>query len=199
MSAVLLVRLKIADLVAATALHAARRLLPAGFSCERISREEAFLFEAASGFPPAAFEPALARAIESSNFFVNPNKEQYRLLPSGGRGETLVPPDGAWGILVRAREETRDERLRERLLREHPLEGLGAIRRARLWWLWTRAPGGGTGVEPCYEAVGLVRDPHRGLLVNPHAEADLLLDGPVSWQVIERFLTATAPPWRAAA
>jgi len=199
MSAVLLVRLKIADLVAATALDAARRLLPAGFSCERLTRDDAFLFEAAPGSGPAAFEPALAHAIESSNFFVNPNKEQYRFLPSGGRGESLVPPDGAWGILVRAREETRDERLRERLQREHPLEGLGAIRRARLWWLWTRAPGGGTGAERCYESVGPVRDPHHGLLVNPHAETDLRIDGPVSWSVIERFLTAPAPPWRAAA
>jgi len=199
MSAVLLVRLKIADLVAATALDAARRLLPAGISCERLVREEAFLFEAAPGSAPAAFEPALARAIESSNFFVNPNKEQYRFLPSGGRGESFLPPDGAWGILVRAREETRDDRLRERLQREHPLEGLGAIRRARLWWLWTRGPGGGSGVERCYESVGPVRDPHHGLLVNPHAETDLRLDGAVSWNVIERFLTAPAPPWRAAA
>ena len=199
MSAVLLVRLKIADLVAATALDAARRLLPAGFSCERLARDEVFLFEAAPGFPAAAFEPALQRAIQSSNFFVNPNKEQYRFLPSGGRGESLLPPEGSWGILVRAREETRDERLRERLLREHPLEGLGAIRRARVWWLWTRAPGGGSGIVRSYESVGPVRDPRHGLLVNPHAEADLRLDGPVSWQIIERFLTEAAPPWRAAA
>ena len=199
MSAVLLVRLKIVDLVAATALHAARDLLPKGFTCDRISREELFLFEAAAGSRADAFEGALGSAIGESNFFVNPNKEAYRFLSSGTRGDSLAPPDGAWGVLTRARDETRDEGLRARLLREHPLEGLGAIRRARVWWLWTRAPGGGFGIETCYEALGPVRDPRRGLLTNPHAEADLRLDGPVFWQSIERFLTSPAPRWAEAA
>jgi hypothetical protein len=194
-SAVLLVRLKIADLVAATALHAARNLLPKGHACERILREELFLFEAAEGFRADAFEGALAMAVKESNFFVNPNKESYRFLSARSRGESLVPPDGAWGILTRARDETRDEGLRARLLREHPLEGLGAIRRARGWWLWTRGPGGAPGIETCYEALGPVRDTKRGLLINPHAESDLRLDGPVSWQMIERFLTSPAPEW----
>ncbi|HEU5310994.1 MAG TPA: hypothetical protein VFV24_06030, partial [Candidatus Eisenbacteria bacterium] len=142
MSAVLRTRLKIADLTAWTALDAGRRLLPHGFSLSRLVREELVLFEPARGFAADAFEKPLLHAIEKSNFFVNPNKEQFRFLSSSNRGEALEPLSGAWGILTRPREGTEDAGLLERLLREHPMEGLGAIRKARIWWLWTKGPGG---------------------------------------------------------
>ena len=79
------------------------------------------------------------------------------------------------GILTRPREDARDEQLRVRLLREHPLTGLGAIRRARVWWLWTSGPDGGAAVEQCARALGPVTARDHGLLVNPHSEAHLVL------------------------
>jgi hypothetical protein len=193
MSAVLLTRLKIADLAAWTALTAGRRLLPADHALARVIREELYHFEAAPGSSADAFEAPLSRAIATSNFFVNPNKESYRFLGSRSRGETLVPPDGAWGILTRSRDETRDDSLRTRLLREHPLEGLGAIRRARIWWLWTRGPAGDRAVEASYDALGRVTGPKAGLLVNPHAEADLRVDSALPWRSVEEFLTLPPP------
>jgi hypothetical protein len=195
MSAVLLTRFKIADLAAWTALETGRRLLPEGATLKRVVREDLYLFEPEAGGSPGAFEGPLHRAIESSNFFVNPNKERYRFLTSSRRGESLQAPEGGWGILARPRDETRDEGLRARLLREHPIAGLGAIRRARLWWLWTQ----GAPVQECYERIGPVAGTRRGLLVNPHAEADLLIEGSIPWRAVETFLTAGAPPLRSAA
>lgn len=199
MSAVLLTRLKIVDLAAWTALDAARRLLGKEYTLSRLVREELYLFEPEPGAAADAFEGALARAIESSNFFVNPNKEQYRFLTAAGRGEALTAPQGAWGILARPRDEARDEGLRVRLLREHPLAGLGSIRRARIWWLWTSGAGGGSGANACYPLLGPVTGRRSGLLVNPHAEADLRIEGSVPWRSIERFLTEPAAASRAAA
>ena len=200
MSAVLLVRLRITDLTAWTALHTGQRLLPRGHELARLSREQLYLFEPEEPGRAAAFEEDLLHAVTESNFFVNPNKEAYRLLRSATRGERWEPPEGAWGVLARVREETRDEALRARLLREHPLRGLGAIRRARAWWLWTRGPDGDPAVEACYEALGPVRGRDRGLLVNPHAEAALIVPpGGVSWSGVEAFLTTAAPALAGAA
>ena len=198
MSAVLLSRLKIVDLWATTALATGRRILPQGHELSRLVREELFLFEPAPGGAADAFEGPLARAIESSNFFVNPNKEQYRFLTAASRGETLEPPQGAWGLLTRARDETRDEGLRERLHREHPLDGLGAIRRGRIWWLWTRGPDGGPSVDRCHKAIGVLRGRSEGLLVNPHSETELRMVGTTRWAAVERFLTEPAPALAAA-
>jgi len=192
-SAALRTRLKIADLTAWTALDAGRRLLPQGFSLSRLVREELVLFEPARGFAADAFEKPLLHAVEKSNFFVNPNKEQFRFLSSAERGEALEPLPGAWGILTRPREGTEDTGLLQRLLREHPMEGLGAIRKARIWWLWTKGPGGDAAVRTCYETLGPVRGPGQGLLANVHSEATLLLKGAVSWREIESFLTEPVP------
>jgi hypothetical protein len=199
MSAVLLTRLKISDLAAWTAFEAGRKLLPEGCTLSRIVREELYHFEAAPGSSADAFEGPLSHAIESSNFFVNPNKESYRFLGARTRGEALIPPEGAWGILTRSRDETRDVSLRARLLREHPLEGLGAIRRARIWWLWTRGPSGDAAIEACYAALGRVTGRKAGLLVNPHAEADLRVASALPWRSVEEFLTLPAPALERAA
>ena len=199
MSVVLLVRLKITDLTAWTALEAGRKLLPPGHSLDRIVREQVILFEPESGARADAFEAPLADAVRHSNFFVNPNKESYRLLTAAERGETWTAPQGAWGIVARAREDTRDEGLRQRLLREQPLRGLGAIRQAKVWWLWTRGPEGGPAVETCAGALGILLGPGQGLLVNPHFEAALVLDGPMPWSRVESFLIEPAPEYRAAA
>lgn len=198
MSAVLTTRLKITDLTAETALEAGRRLLPEGVSLERLLREELYLFEPAAGHAATAFEVPLERAIESSNFFVNPNKERYRFLRATARGDSLAPPEGSWGILARPRGETRDDVLLERLLREHPLPGLGAIRRARIWWLWTKGPNGDAAIDACHAALGPVEETRRGLLVNPHAEASLLLSGAVPWPRVEEFLHDMAVAFHAA-
>ena len=106
MSAVLLTRLKITDLTALTAMEAGRRMLPDGYALERVLREELTLFEPAAGAAASEFEAKLLEAIESSNFFVNPNKERYRFLGSAERGERWSPPEGAWGILARTRGAT---------------------------------------------------------------------------------------------
>lgn len=197
MSAVLLVRLKIPDLTALTALDAGRALLPRGYELKRLVREEIVLFEpapgAVGGGSDGALDAALAKAVETSNFFVNPNKERYRLLASAERGEAWATPDGSWGILTRSRGDTRDSGVLDRLQREHPLAGLGAIRRGRVWWLWTQGPAGDAGVEASLEALGPVEHAGRGLLVNPHSESWLLLPGPVPWTRIETFLAETAP------
>jgi len=192
MSAVLLVRLKITDLAAWTALETGRRLLPPGHALSRVVREQLYLFEASPGSEAGSFDRALDDAVRHSNFFVNPNKESYRFLAGPGRGETWTPPEGAWGILARAREDTRDERLMERLRREHPMPGLGGIRRAKVWWI-------GSDPEIGREMLGELRDQKHGLLVNPHAEASMILTGPESWSRIERFLQDPAPAYRAAA
>ncbi len=199
MSAVLLTQFKISDLSAWTALETGRRLLAPGLALHRVVREDLYLFEPGSGAAPDAFEGPLRHAIESSNFFVNPNKERYRFLTASGRGDSLEAPEGAWGILARTRDDTQDDGLRARLLREHPIEGLGAIRRGHLWWLWTEGPEGGPAVEECYERIGPVTGTRRGLLVNPHAEADLRIEGSVPWQTVERFLAGAAPALRSAA
>ena len=199
MSAVLLIRLKITDLTAWSALESGRRLLAPGHSMTRLVRENLILFEPEQGIGADAFEGALGEAIRHSNFFVNPNKESYRFLGSSDRGEALDPPEGAWGILARARDETRDESLRQRLLREHPLRGLGAIRRGKVWWFWTSGTDGGRAVEECSQAVGQVRDQRRGLLVNPHCEASMLLTKPTPWRQIERFLIEAPPSLEEAA
>jgi hypothetical protein len=187
-SAVLATRLKITDLTAETALETGRRLLPEGISLEGLIREELYLFEAAAGHAATAFEAPLERAIESSNFFVNPNKERYRFLRSAARGESMAPPEGAWGILARPRDDTRDGVLLDRLLREHPLPGLGSIRRSRIWWLWTRGPRGDAATEAAYAALGPVEGARKGLLTNPHAEAALLVAAPLPWVAVEEFL-----------
>jgi hypothetical protein len=192
-SAVLLTRLKITDLTALTALEAGRRMLPEGLSLERVVREELFLFEPAPGADPAAFETKLHEAIETSNFFVNPNKERFRFLASREKGERWSPPEGAWGILARPRGDTRDEGLKARLSREHPLPGLAAIRRARAWWLWTKGPRGDSAVAEANERLGPLLGPSRGLLVNPHAEASITIAAPVAWTDVERFLAEPAP------
>ena len=196
MSALLLVRLKIPDLTALTALDAGRALLPEGHELTRLVREEVYLFEAAPGAEPSAFEPSIAHAVETSNFFVNPNKERYRLVRSGERGRTWDPPEGSWGILARPRGDTRDAGLLDRLMREHPLQGLGAIRRARVWWLTTRASGGakaGDDGAAAYATLGPVADARHGLLVNPHSEVSLRLAGPTEWSRVEAFLAEPAP------
>ncbi len=199
MSAVLLVRLKITDLTAWTALETGRRLLEPGYALERIAREQLLLFEPEGGARADLFEGPLVAAIRHSNFFVNPNKESYRFLASGERGETWSPPEGAWGILARAREDTSDPGLRERLLREHPLPGLGAIRRAKVWWLWSRGPDGGQAIPYILSILGELRDHKRGLLVNVHSEAALPIEGPMRWSQIDTFLMEPAPAFRAAA
>jgi len=122
-----------------------------------------------------------------------PDRNAQRFLTAAERGKAWAPPEGAWGILARAREDTQDERLLESLRREHPMPGLRAIRRARVWWLWSQDPSHGSGV------LGELRDPKHGLLVNPHAEASMVLTGPVAWSRVERFLTEPAPAFRAAA
>jgi hypothetical protein len=122
-SAVLLTRLKITDLTALTALEAGQRMLPEGLSLDRVVREELFLFEPDAGATAATFEAKLHEAVESSNFFVNPNKERFRLLTSSDRGAAWTPPPGAWGLVARSRDDTRDEGLLARLSREHPLPG----------------------------------------------------------------------------
>jgi len=204
-SAVLLVGLKIPDLTALTALDAGRGLLPEGYDLVRLVREELVIFEpeaaasqataGARDRGTAALDRALAHAVETSNFFVNPNKERYRLLTSEGRGDSWAPPDGSWGLLTRSRGDTRDIGLLERLQREHPLEGLKAIRRGRVWWLATRGPGGDKdlGLEGSLEALGPVEHAGRGLLVNPHSEAFLVLAGPTAWSRIETFLAEPTP------
>lgn len=200
MSAVLLVRLKITDLTAWTALHTGRSLLPPGHELLRLAREQLYLFEPEEPGRTEAFEEGLLRAVTGSNFFVNPNKEAYRFLRSRERGERWEPPEGAWGLLARNREETRDEGLLARLAREHPLPGLRAIRRARVWWLWTRGADGGPAAEVCADALGAVQAMDRGLLVNPHAEAALVVPpGGVAWSEAEAFLTSAAPALGAAA
>lgn len=198
MSALLLIRLKIPDLTALTALDSGRALLPAGHELSRLVREEMVLFEPAPGADrPGAgagdLDAALRIAVETSNFFVNPNKERYRLIPFAERGEAMAPPEGSWGILTRSRGDTRDGGLLERLQREHPLAGVQAIRRGRIWWLWTRGPDGGPGREAALEALGPVEHAGRGLLVNPHSESWLVLPGPVPWTRIETFLAEPAP------
>jgi hypothetical protein len=198
-SAVLLVRLKITDLAAWTALETGRRLLAPGHTLSRIVREQLYLFEPAPGSEAGSFEHALGEAVRHSNFFVNPNKESYRFLTLAERGETWSPPEGAWGILARAREDTRDERLLASLGREHPMPGLAAIRRAKVWWLWSRGPDGETDAAYGSGALGDLRDQKHGLLLNPHAEASMILTGPEAWSRIERFLTDPAPAFRAAA
>jgi hypothetical protein len=192
MSAVLLTRLKITDLTALTALEAGRRMLPAGYALERVVREELVWFEPAAGADASSFEARLREAIESSNFFVNPNKERFRFLSSADRGDRWTPPEGAWGILARSRDGTRDDGLLARLGREHPLPGLAAIRRARVWWLWTKDPKGAPGASALYATLGPLVGPHEGLLVNPHAEAALPIEGPTAWRDVERFLADTA-------
>lgn len=199
MSAVLLVRLKITDLTAWTALHTGRGLLPAGHELLRLSREQLLLFEPEEEGRAASFEEGLLRAITGSNFFVNPNKEAYRFLRSSQRGEWWAPPEGAWGLLARSREDTRDEGLMERLKREHPLPGLRGIRRARVYWLWTRGPDGGPAVSVCLNALGATRSVREGLLLNPHAEASLPIEERIAWKDVETFLTAAAPAYGAAA
>ena len=198
MSAVLRTRLKIADLTAWTALDAARKLLPEGQGLQKLIREDVFVFEPAEGSRATEFENELAHAIESSNFFVNPNKEQYRFTRAAERGASLAPPEGAWGILARPRGDTSDHGWLERLLREHPMKGLGAIRRARLWWLWTTASGADDR-DACYRAVGPVTGSRQGLLVNPHSETDLRIDEPAAWDAVEAFLRAPAASRREAA
>lgn len=199
MSAVLLVRLKITDLAAWTALETGRRLLDPGHSLGRVVREQLLLFQPEPGKDADSFERALGEAVRHSNFFVNPNKESYRLLTAAERGERWDPPEGAWGLLARAREDTRDERLLESLRREHPMPALHAIRRARVWWLWSRGPDGGEDVRYGTSALGELRDQKHGLLVNPHAEASMLLHGATPWAEVERFLTDPAPAFRTAA
>jgi hypothetical protein len=199
MSATLLTRLKITDLTALTALEAGRRMLPEHYTLERIVREELILFEPEPGADAAPFETALLHAIESSNFFVNPNKERFRFLSSRDRGDQWTAPEGAWGLLSRSRGDTRDEGLRERLRREHPLPGLAAIRRGRVWWLWTSGPAGDPAVAFFHDRLGPLQSPDRGLLVNPHAERSRLLEGPIQWGDVERFLAQPADGARAVA
>ena len=199
MSAVLLVGLKITDLSAWTALETGRRLLDPGYSLARIAREQLLLFEPEVGTNGTSFERALGEAVRHSNFFVNPNKERYRLLTEAERGEFWPPPEGAWGILARQREDTRDAGLQSRLLREHPMPGLQAIRRAKVWWLWTRGPDGGLAADYFSGVLGELRDPKHGLLVNPHAEVAMTLTEAVPWIQVERFLIDPAPAFRAAA
>ena len=191
MSAILLVRLKIPDLTALTALDAGRALLPKGQELTRLVREEVYLFEPAAAGGAAAFEPALANAVASSNFFVNPNKERYQLLFSSERGDAWAPPKNSWGLLTRSRGDTRDAGLRERLQREHPLQGLGAIRRARVWWIGT-SPVDVPAIDAALEALGPVEHAGRGLLVNPHSETWLVLRGRTPWPRIEAFLAEPA-------
>lgn len=199
MSAVLLTRLKITDLAAWTALEAGRRLLEPGYTLTRIVREQLLLFEPEPGARAESFEPRLEEAVRHSNFFVNPNKETYRFLTAAERGEAWSPPEGAWGVLARTREETADEGLKQRLLREHPMPGLAGIRRAKVWWLWSRGPDGGPAISAVSRAVGILRDQKHGLLVNPHGEAAMELTEATPWAVVERFLIDAAPAFRVAA
>ena len=199
MSAVLLVRLKITDLSAWTALETGRRLLDPGHTLTRIVREQLLLFEPEDGVKAGSFEAALGEAVRQSNFFVNPNKESYRFLTAAERGESWSPPEGAWGIVSRAREDTSDEGLKARLLREHPMPGLKAIRRAKVWWLWSRGPDGSAAASYFNGVLGDLRDQKHGLLVNPHAEAAMLITGATPWKRVEAFLTDPAPAFRAAA
>jgi hypothetical protein len=196
---VLLVRLKITDLSAWTALATGKGLVAPGYSLNRIVREQLLLFTPEPEAKAESFERGLEEAVRHSNFFVNPNKESYRLLTAAERGESWTPPEGAWGILSRPREDTRDERLRESLLREHPMPGLHSIRRSKVWWLWTRGPDGTPASAYFSGALGELRDQKHGLLVNPHAEAALILTGALAWSRVERFLTDPAPAFRAAA
>ena len=199
MSAILLVGLKITDLSAWTALETGQRLLDPGHTLTRIAREQLLFFEPEPGGKAGTFERALGEAVRQSNFFVNPNKERYRFLTSSERGESWAPPDGAWGILSRVREDTRDEGLKARLLREHPMPGLGAIRRAKVWWLWSRGPDGTPATPYFRETLGEIQDRRHGLLVNPHAEVAMLLQGATPWSKVEPFLIEPAPAFRAAA
>jgi hypothetical protein len=198
-SAILLVRLKITDLSAWTALETGRHLLDPGYALTRLVRERLLMFEPEAASRADSFERTLGEAVRHSNFFVNPNKESYRFWTVAERGETWSPPEGAWGILARPREDTRDERLRESLQREHPMPGLRAIRRARVWWLWTRGPDGGPSIPYFSGALGELEDQKHGLLVNPHAEASMILTDAVPWSRVERFLTEPPPALRAAA
>ena len=199
MSAILTVRLKITDLAAWTALETGRRMLGSDVALSRIVREQLLLFEPLPGERTESFEEALGEAVRHSNFFVNPNKESFSLLTAAERGASWTLPEGAWGILCRQLEDTQDPRLKERLLREHPMPGLQAIRRAKVWWLWTRGADGGLSIDASAGILGVLRDQKHGLLVNPHAEAAMTLTGDIPWSRIEQFLIEPAPLFRAAA
>ena len=102
---------------------------------------------ALAGGRAGRLEPNLGEAIATSNFFVNPNQGAVPL-PDRVRARRLAPPEGSWGLFTRMRGDTADAPgLLERLQPSTPLHGLGAIRRAQIWWLWTSAPGGGPGIE----------------------------------------------------
>ena len=54
-------------------------------------------------------------------------------------------------------------------------------------------------MKECYEQIGPVSGARRGLLVNPHAESDLRIEGSVPWRTVETFLVQAAAPFRSAA
>jgi hypothetical protein len=45
-----------------------------------------------------------------------------------------------------------------------------------------------------HERLGPLIGPAQGLLVNPHADASLLLEGATAWSDVERFLAEPAAP-----
>ncbi len=166
----LLVRLKIADVVALTAANSLRRRMGYADVLEDLRRADYYLFTVGADDAERAQE--LVREIaERSILFVNPNKHVFEVkLPQ----RPAEPPrrDGAYelNVLVYDLDEDPGEGLLA-ALRQTPWGGaVEKIRAGVLWTLLLRAEGPEE-AKRIAEEIALTKSRSKGLLANPHYQA----------------------------
>lgn len=159
-----LVRLKIPDVIAATALQAVRTLLDRP-GVSRLLRAD--VFQVTVDAPSADDGLALVRRmVEQTACFMNPNKHtvEYRQQPL--QACYTQQPQGQACIYVRQRDDAKAAMLHA-ALRDDPRFGSAIVRLER-GVLWTLdCP---EGAHETAQSLAITTHRTRGLFANPHAE-----------------------------
>jgi hypothetical protein len=166
---VLTVGLKITDNEARSALEAIRVKMGLGDEVVGLAREDLWELDVEAGSPEAA-RAVVARLVEATNLFANPNKHRHLLAAAGAApGADLAPDEVA--ILVSDREVAGAVSTLAAVRRSGE-RSVAAVRRCARWRVRLARPPtpGNPGLLPLLRSIAVTESRTEGLLSNPHSQ-----------------------------
>ncbi len=171
----LLVRLKIPDVTALTAVSALRRRMGYGDVLKELLRADYYALHLPADSQQSALDLA-RRLAEKTNLFVNPNKHAYELRIPAERAEP-APEDGVWPVEVLVTDAEGAEATDIEQALQERLGYADVVARVEQGTLWTMklAASDLAAAEQIAEQITVTQARGQGLLVNPHFQA---------WQIL---------------
>jgi len=166
---VLTVGLKITDNEARSALEAIQVKMGLGEQVRALAREDRWELDVETETAAEA-EAAVARLVQTTNVFANPNKHRYAFAPAGAsHGADLAPDEVA--VLVTDREGAQGESMVV-ALRRAGAASVVAVRRSARWRVRLATPPapGQPGLLELVRRIGVAESRSEGLLANPHSQ-----------------------------